>query len=224
MQTMISSQQRHRILAGTTRSQLLATLRRTGRPVGVRELAVAHGLHPNSVREQLAVLVVAGLVVREVAPPAGRGRPSLRYRAKVAGDASDEPDYRALAGVLADQLARLPDATVASLNAGVRWGRSMIAGRPGATVETDAVDRLVELLDEVGFAPEAPTLPGGPIRLHHCPFESLARERGNVVCGVHLGLMRGALAELGAPIDAVGLDPFVRPDLCIAHLGARTDG
>ena len=224
MQAMISPLQRHRVLASATRSGLLATLRRAGRPFAVRELAVAHGLHPNSVREQLALLVEAGLVVREVAPPAGRGRPSLRYRARADDDAFEGPAYRVLAGVLADQLARLPDATSASLEAGVRWGRSMIAGTPGATVETDAVDRLVELLDQAGFAPEAPTLPGEPIRLHHCPFENLARERGNVICGVHLGLMRGALAELGAPIDAVGLDPFVRPDLCVAHLGARTDG
>ena len=223
MQAMISSQ-RHRILAGATRSQLLAILRRLGRPVAVRELAVAQGLHPNSVREQLALLVEAGLVDREVAPPVGRGRPSLRYTARADGDAPEGSDYRVLAGVLADQLARLPDATAASLHAGARWGRSMIAGTPRATVETDAVHRLVELLDEAGFAPEKPALPGAPIRLRHCPFGSLARERGNVVCGVHLGLMRGALAELGAPIDAVGLDPFVRPDLCVAHLGARTDG
>ncbi|MGP1674531.1 MAG: hypothetical protein ACTS8Z_04880 [Candidatus Limnocylindrales bacterium] len=85
----------------------------------------------------------------------------------------------------------------------------------------DAVDRLVTLLDHAGFAPERPAGAGDPIRLRHCPFGPLAREHRDVVCGVHLGLMRGALREMGAPLDAVRLEPFVAPDLCVAHLGPR---
>jgi len=30
--------------------------------------------------------------------------------------------------------------------------------------------------------------------------------------------MRGALAELGARTSATRLEPFVQPDLCVAHL------
>jgi hypothetical protein len=30
--------------------------------------------------------------------------------------------------------------------------------------------------------------------------------------------MRGALSELGASSTATRLEPFVRPDLCVAHL------
>jgi hypothetical protein len=52
----------------------------------------------------------------------------------------------------------------------------------------------------------------------------LARDDGEVVCGVHLGLMRGILRELGAPFDAISLEPFVEPALCLAHLGGRSDG
>jgi hypothetical protein len=36
--------------------------------------------------------------------------------------------------------------------------------------------------------------------------------------------MRGALEELGSPLDAVRLEPFVEPDLCLAHLGPRNRG
>jgi len=36
------------------------------------------------------------------------------------------------------------------------------------------------------------------------------------------GLIRGALTELGATTRATKLEPFVRPDLCVARLaGAR---
>lgn len=219
MQAMASQQRRHRVLAGLTRTRLLTVLRQANGPVGVRELAQTVGLHPNSVRNQLDQLVDAGLVIRSVAAPVGRGRPGLRY---VAGPAADDPDpgaYRELAQVLADALIRRPGAAAAAVTAGERWGRTMAADGVPAPTEHEALDRLVELLDDAGFAPQRPAGPGEPIQLRHCPFEPLARERSDVVCGAHLGLMRGALRELGAPFDAVRLEPFVAPDLCVAHLG-----
>lgn len=218
---MTSPQHRHRVLAGLTRSRLLAVLRQADGPVGVRKLAESVGLHPNSVREQLDHLVDAGLVVRRVAPPAGRGRPSLLY---AAGPDTDDPDpdaYRELAQVLSDAMARQPEAANVAVTAGERWGRTMVAHAVPVSTTADAVNRLVELLDDVGFAPEGPAGPGEPIQLRHCPFEPLARRHPAVVCGVHLGLMRGALRELGAPLEAVRLEPFVAPDLCIARLGPR---
>ena len=51
-----------------------------------------------------------------------------------------------------------------------------------------------------------------------CPFLELARRHEEVVCPIHLGLMRGALSELGARTTATKLEPFVRPELCVAHL------
>lgn len=221
MKTMTSTQDRHRLLAGLTRSRLLATLRQADGPVGVRELAETVGLHPNSAREQLDQLVDAGLVVRRVAPPAGRGRPGLLY---AAGPDADDPDpnaYRELAGILADELARQPGAVADAVAAGERRGRTMAAHAVPAPTAAEGIDRLVGLLDDVGFAPERPADPSDPIRLRHCPFGPLAQEQPAVVCGVHLGLMRGVLRELGAPLDAVRLEPFVAPDLCVAHLGPR---
>lgn len=221
MQAMASPQHRHRVLAGLTRSRLLAILRQADGPVGVRELAETVGLHTNSVREQLDQLVDAGLVARSIAPPAGRGRPGLRY---VAAPEDGDPDpnaYRELARVLADQLALQPDPVAAATGAGERWGRTMAADMAPTPTAAEAVDRVVTLLDHAGFAPERPADAGDPIRLRHCPFGPLARERQDVVCGVHLGLMKGALREMGAPLDAVRLEPFVAPDLCVAHLGPR---
>jgi len=37
-------------------------------------------------------------------------------------------------------------------------------------------------------------------------------------------LMRGALRELGAPFDAISLEPFVKPALCLANLGGQSSG
>ena len=189
--------------------------------MAIPELARAVGLHPNSVREQLAILVDAGLIERASAAPAGRGRPGLRYALRP--EADEHEPYQVLARVLADQLARTRDPAGASLAAGDRWGRSLIGGASGHLTDDETVARLAAPRAEAGFAPEAPAQPSDPIRLRRCPFDRLAREATGVVCGVHLGLMRGALAALGAPLEAVGLEPYVEPDLCLVHLGARGD-
>jgi predicted ArsR family transcriptional regulator len=224
--TRPAAPQHHRLLAGITRSRLLEALRASDVPLATRDLAATLGLHPNSVREQLAALVTAGLVVRETTQPSGRGRPALRYSARP--DRDDHDPYRDLAQVLAEQLARLPDAAANALAAGAAWGRAA-AGAPADRGQADAPDarrRLVALLEDAGFAPEraGDEDPAAPIRLRQCPFEPLARDNRAVVCGVHLGLMRGALGQLGAPLDAIALEPFVAPDLCVAHLEEITDG
>ena len=94
-----------------------------------------------------------------------------------------------------------------------------MTGSTGAPMAAgDAIRRLIGILDDAGFEPEAPADPTAPIRLRRCPFEALAHDHQTVVCGVHLGLMRGALRALGAPLDAVRLEPFVEPGVCLAHL------
>lgn len=216
------SHRQHRVLGGLTRSRLLDVLRGAGLPLGVRDLAERVGLHPNSVREQLDLLVSAGLVERQAGAPAGRGRPSFRYQA-LASDDEDVAPYRELARVLADELARAPHAAEAAAAAGDRWGRGLVADHPPAHDPTEALQRLVTLLDGAGFAPEPVDSPDQPIRLRRCPFGDLARDRSDVVCAVHLGLMHGALRELGAPLEAVRLQPFVLPDLCLAHVARRPD-
>jgi predicted ArsR family transcriptional regulator len=57
--------------------------------------------------------------------------------------------------------------------------------------------------------------------MRRCPFHSLAEQHPEVVCAVHRGLISGALDELGSRLEVDGLDVFVEPDLCIAHLRAR---
>ncbi|MFE1754282.1 helix-turn-helix transcriptional regulator [Streptomyces anandii] len=60
------------------------------------------------------------------------------------------------------------------------------------------------------------------LRLHHCPFREVAQRRPDIVCAIHLGLMRGTVETLRAPLAAEGLEPFVTPHLCVATL-RRTD-
>ena len=77
---------------------------------------------------------------------------------------------------------------------------------------------MARLLDEEGFAAEPH---GNEIHMRRCPFHDLAETNPEIVCGVHLGLMAGALEELGSDLEVEGLDVFVRPDLCIARTARR---
>ncbi len=212
---------RHAALAGSSRRALLRVLQGSGEALDVRTLAGLVGLHPNSAREQLRALVEAGLVGVSTAAPSGRGRPGLRY--SLAPDTEVDP-YRLLAGVLADELAHRDDDSAAM--AGERWGRQAAStlrdGDPGRH-EADPVEAVVTLMAEAGFEPEVPAAPDGELWLHACPFLPIEGRHLQVVCGVHLGFMRGALRELGSTRDVVALDSLVRPDLCVAHLGSLND-
>jgi predicted ArsR family transcriptional regulator len=52
----------------------------------------------------------------------------------------------------------------------------------------------------------------------HCPFLEVAEEHEDVVCAMHLGLMRGVLERREAPLGVRDLEPLVAPGLCLAHL------
>jgi predicted ArsR family transcriptional regulator len=210
---------------GDSRARVLGVLQDAGAPLGVSDVAEAVGLHPNTTRFHLDGLVDAGLVRRESEEREGPGRPRMLYTASPEAGRAGRRSYRLLAEILTSYLAgqsRQP--AEAALTAGAEWGR-FLAQRPApfrrATAE-QAMAQLMDALDEIGFAPEAVT--SGRKRqvlLHHCPFREAAEQHREVVCAVHLGLMRGLLEESGAPLQAQRLDPFVEPSLCVTHLAAR---
>src|SRR5581483_10547686 len=113
------------------------------------------------------------------------------------------------------------DASEQLVEVGQSWGRYLVESPPPSASLSDeeAVRRLADLLAEIGFEPELERGPRGRrILMRPCPFLELARAHQDVICPIHLGLMRGALAEAGATTRATKLRPFVRDDLCVAQL------
>ena len=75
---------------------------------------------------------------------------------------------------------------------------------------------VVALLDRIGFAP-SPDARFDVVKLRRCPLLEAAHQFPEVVCGVHLGVVRGALEELGADPDRTertSLQPFPEPGAC----------
>jgi len=211
---------RHRALADPSRARILAQLGGEG-PLDARQLAERVGLHVNTIRVHLNALAEAGLVSSETLPPRGRGRPRIAYRATA--EVGDEAGrrYRLLAEILTTLAARFGRKAGDQLvEIGESWGRYMVESPPPFESLTDdeAVGRLLALLDDVGFRSELETGRRRRIRMRPCPFLELARAHRDIICPIHLGLMRGALSESGATTRVTRLEPFVQPDLCVAHL------
>lgn len=208
-------QRTHRALAGASRVRVLEHLRASAVALTAADIAQQVGLHANTVRLHLDQLADAGLVTRAVEARTTPGRPRVLFAA-VVPEAEPSDGYRELAGLLAGQLeSTSPKPADDAARAGRAWGRTLTERRD-RTDRAAAAGHLVRLMDRLGFAPS--TGLGDLIELHRCPFRQVAEEHSAVVCGVHLGLMQGALENLGAPLRATRLAPFVTPDLCLAHL------
>jgi predicted ArsR family transcriptional regulator len=173
------------------------------------------------VRWHLRILENAGLVEAATAPHGGRGRPPAVYRALPRAAAAD--DYRLVATILAASLDADDDGARRAEAAGREWGRFLVE-RPAPFARPDgsaAVEQIVDVLDRNGFAPERDD-ERGFIYMHRCPFLELAKEHPRIVCNLHLGLIRGALAELRSPVQAEALEPFVTAGRCTARLAPAT--
>lgn len=206
----------------TRRADILALLRTAGRPLTVADVADRSGLHVNTARFHLDGLTSDGLAERATEPRTQPGRPRILYGAR--GAVAGPRSYRLLAEMLTGLAATLPQSDTTVLDVGHAWGRHLVE-RPSPSDRLDAsagIERLNRVLADIGFEPEVHPDPTNQIeiRLGHCPFREVAEKHKEVVCTMHLGLMRGALAELRVPVEAVSLQPFVTPTLCVAHLRA----
>ena len=196
-------------------ARVLAELRSGQRPIALSALSESLSLHPNTVREHLDTLVRAGLASRAREQPHGRGRPAWTYQATAA--ITETSEYAALAVVLSSTIARTsaqPGADAAM--AGEEWGRDLARGRGAApTTAESARDRAVELLDDLGFEPRQDSATPSAVRLTRCPLLQAARTNPQVVCSVHLGMLRGALEAYGADPTGSALEPFAEPGACL---------
>lgn len=204
--------------APTTRARVLAVLRDEGRELAITDIAAQLGVHPNTVRFHVENLIEAGQVEQAPTVPSGPGRPALRMRAVAGMDPQGPRHYRALAEALALGLSDSPDPAESAQRVGRTWSDRLL-GSESAADPPDPVSALTSVLSELGFAPQR--LSDTTIGLRHCPFLELATSAGDVVCSVHLGLMRGMLDSLGSEVAVSRLEPFARPDLCVAHLARR---
>jgi predicted ArsR family transcriptional regulator len=220
------------------RADILDLLIGQPEPCTVGALSALTRQHANTIREHLNALVDGRLAVRMRAPGQSRGRPAWLY--STTPEVGSEPgvrEYAGLASALAAHIARTsrhPHAD--AIEAGRGWGRALMR-RPavaagdgpasGVAMAPSAVAarrQVVTLLAELGFAPSHDARVG-VVKLRRCPLLEAAHQHPEVVCAVHLGLVRGAFEALGTEphrTEHTALQPFSEPGACRLDLLPRS--
>jgi len=204
---------------------VLEALQASDGPTALAQLSEETGLHPNTLREHLEALVARGYARRRRATPSGRGRPAWLYEATEPEVGAAGSEYAGLAATLAAHIHRTSsDPHEDAVAAGRVWGHDLASrsGPPEGPGAAEARRKVVRLLDDVGFSPETDER-ATTVRLTRCPLLETAKEYPDVVCGVHLGIARGALEEYGADSTRTDLLPFVEPGACRLHLLTRAE-
>jgi predicted ArsR family transcriptional regulator len=179
-------------------------------PATLPELAQAAGIHLNTARAHVTALEAAGALKAETAPPAGRGRPPVRYR--LADDFTlPTSDFRGLAELLAVAVIRSDQSPQELHRVGEDWGR-YLAGRPGAQ-ELERV--LPAALERLGFDAR---LDGKELVLSACPCRIVAPDQPQLVCNLVIAVAEGVLAGCGSSLRVVARDHHPDERHCVAVL------
>ncbi|GAB3129218.1 helix-turn-helix domain-containing protein [Glaciibacter psychrotolerans] len=194
---------------------MLAALQESAQPLDAASVAARIELHVTTTRFHLNRLEDAGLV-RRAAPRAGtRGRPRVLYTSDPSVRSVEA--HRDLVAVLSSSLGEDDDGGRArAIRAGESWSQKYEQELNHAT--GPGVDALVGLLDRLGYDAVSDS---HLITLRACPFREEALRNPDVVCGVHLGLLRGAAEVLGQENHTVSLRPFTGPGRCEIELSAE---
>lgn len=194
-------------------------------PVSREQAAAACELPLHSAKFHLDRLVAEGLLQVEYRRLSGRtgpgaGRPSKLYRRadREVSVTLPERHYDLVGDVLAAAIDESTRSGVpvqqAVVTVAAQRGRAM-----AATAETRVggdLDRTADVLAGHGYEPQ---LRDDTLCLSNCPFDRLARDHVELVCGMNLGLVGGVLDGLGAEsLDAV-LEP--EPGLCCVKVRPR---
>jgi len=193
-------QQQARALGDPTRHSIFQYLADANHPVDVAELTSQFGLNHNAIRQHLAQLVNAGLVLEDTSPTRTPGRPRLIYRTDPTIDErwGVAGPYQRLSVLLVDMIA----SGSSPEEAGRRAGRKLEVSR-----EHDPISTMQDAIARGGFEPRTRNR-GETVEyvLSNCPFAEAAAVDPDTVCRLHLGLAQGLADQL----EGVTVDDLVR--------------
>ena len=215
--TTTTLQEQARALGDPTRHAIFREIAGAGGPVGVADLNEHFPLNHNAIRQHLAKLVAAGLVVERRAAATGRGRPRLMYEVSpgVEGQWGTAGPYERLSRLLVEiiRTGAAPEAV------GRRAAEEFRVMSPSGDVVADVSAAMARQ----GFDPEVRSVRGGAeIVLHRCPFVTAALADRQTICALHLGIAEGLTDNSDSSVtELVAYDP--RKAGCRLRIRVATD-
>jgi predicted ArsR family transcriptional regulator len=197
-------QEQARALGDPTRYGIFRFVVDADRPVDVPELTDHFGLNHNAIRQHLAKLVEAGLLLEGKAPSTGRGRRRLVYVV--------DPRTESRWGVAGpyERLSLWLTEIVRTGASPAEVGRS--AGRRQRLGDSSVDDPVSVIVDEMarqGFDPKVESKGDQvQITLQTCPFATAALADPGTVCELHLGLAQG----VADTVDGIVVDDLLPRD------------
>jgi predicted ArsR family transcriptional regulator len=158
----------------------------------------------------------------------GAGRPTKMYARSSRQLSVILPERRydlagkLLATALEDAAAQGTTPADAVRAAGAGWGRSVAVQARASAGPRPSPDRLLactcQALTESGYEPHRT---GGGVVLRNCPFDALARDHTELVCGMNLAILAAVTEQLHEIALAARLEPA--PNRCCVVLVADND-
>jgi predicted ArsR family transcriptional regulator len=188
---MTTLQEQARALGDPTRHAIFQYVATAPEPVGIAELTDHLGLNHNAIRQHLAKLVEAELVIEGRATGGGRGRPRLLYELDPSAESrwGVAGPYERLS-VLLTEILRTGDSPF-------EVGKRSVGVAGAASAADDPLSLVVDVMERQGFDPEVRNERGRKVDvvLQTCPFASAVLADPDVICDLHLGMAEG-VAEL----------------------------
>lgn len=209
-----------------------------GRDIRHADIAKTLGGHPNAVRPHLEALVSAQLLSAGEIRDGHRGRPPRIYHVTSKGHAAlsqhTAAGNGALVGALTAFMLTSGHGPEDAHRVGRIWGDALedsphsptndgdatpiSRSTPAADAPTQAVTRVVDVMDSLGFEPDLQAVESGhTVTLKACPMLELAQQNPEFICRIHEGLIAGVMEREGTPAQ-VHLRPFATQTACQVHI------
>lgn len=200
--TTTTLQEQAKALGDPTRHAIFRHITDAGRPVGVAELNEQFPFNHNAIRQHLAKLLAAGLVVESKVQGGGRGRPRLVYEPDPAVEGQWGPGgpYERLSRLLVEIIRTGLDPEEVGRRAADQF---RVPSKSG-----DIVADVSAAMARQGFEPEIRSVrEGAEVVLHNCPFASAALADRQTICALHLGIAEGLTDDTASITELVAYDP-----------------
>lgn len=178
---------------GERQRQLMKLLRANKSGLSVDELSKGLEITRNAVRQHLASLEAAGLVAAGSTCPSGGGRPRQLYILTELGKEMSPRQYSWLAQLVVASVRRevgVEDMGKRMSAIGANVAQQIRSQYPGLTTYREKVEKLAEVMDQLGYNARNAMLPGDEavIEADNCVFHTMAK-KDLEICHLDRGLM-----------------------------------